>query len=107
MSVQLRLATPQSALSSCLTRPVSRRVGSAVSVPARRLSCRHCAQGPNPEARKAVESKNPYVSAVRGHVRLDDDPDVKEVRRCGLLASPISPLGHPSKWRTRDQDLHR
>ena len=64
--------------------------------PARRLTAQHnvtgyvcLPQGPNAEARKAVDSKNPYVSAVRGHVRLDDDPDVKEVRcSCGQVADP-------------------
>lgn len=48
-----------------------------------------CLQGPDPESRKAVESKNPFVSVARGHVRLDDDPDVKEA--CAApIASPIT-----------------
>ena len=52
-----------------------------------------------------MESKHPYVSAVRGHVRLDDDPDVKEVRRCGSVAS-LLPAGTPIKMAQSGSGLH-
>jgi hypothetical protein len=43
-----------------------------------------CGQAPNAASRQQVQSRTPQLPPPRGRIQLDDEPDIREVRRSAL-----------------------